>query len=439
MHTCTGNNMKTLIKHPYIITVDSEFTIYADGIIMIDGGIIRHVGDYSEDLAVGFGSDRVIDAAGAIVMPGLINAHTHLTMTLFRGYGGGLPLKEWLEQRIWPAESRLKQGDCYWGSMMGIAEMLLSGTTTFLDMYFFEDETARAVDESGIRAVLSRATMGSDDYGHRLDESVDLFKRFHNTADGRIRVMLGPHAEYTNSREAVADCITAARELGAGMHIHLSETEHEVRECHDRHGVSPVEFFDSTGLFELHTAAAHCVVLSDRDMEILKSRGVNAVNNPTSNLKLASGCAPVEKMLKYGINVALGTDGASSNNNLDMIEEMHIASLAAKGYYKDPSALPAHEVIKMATINGAKALGISDMTGSIEAGKKADLIMFDQNSAFLNPPVDIVDNIVHSAGRSDLLMTMVEGRILMDRGMLHTIDADCVRYNFKKTVERLLF
>lgn len=407
------------------------------GCVAVSGEKIAHVGA-EEALPKGFRAARTVDAKGGVLMPGFINAHTHLAMTLLRGLGGGMKLQDWLEKKIWPAEEKLRAEDCYWGSMLGIAEMIRSGTTAFLDMYFFMEETARAVDETGIRAVLSRGIVGnSPGFQKALAESEALFRDYNGGAGGRLTVMLGPHAEYTCDEPSVRRVVELAHKLDCGIHVHLQETEAETQGCRARHGMSPAQWFDKLGLLERHTVAAHCVALSSEDIERLRSHGVSAAHCPGSNMKLASGLAPVSTMAEAGVNVALGTDGAASNDNLDMLEEARLAALCAKIRQGDPTALGAHEALRMATANGARALVIDTFTGSIELGKDADIILISGNSPSMHPTADIVSNVAYSAGPQDVSMTMVKGKILMEDYEIKAMDIDRILHEADKISARI--
>ncbi|MCK5129579.1 MAG: amidohydrolase [Clostridiales bacterium] len=427
--------MRKLITNALIITVDQTFAIYKNGMVIIDDDVISYVGEINQAIIDQSAVDEVIDAEGNIIMPGLVNAHTHLPMTLFSGYGSGLPLKEWLEDKIWPAESKLTPNDIYIGTKMGIMQMLLSGTTCFLDMYYFIDDMARAIDEMGIRAVLSRAVMDIGGFDYRLKESIDSIKKYEEHK--MIDIMVGPHAVYTNSKEGLQQILEVAKKYNKSMHVHVSETEDEVKNCNNEHGMTPVEYFDELGLFDVPFVAAHCVHVTDNDIKIMANKKVNAVHCPTSNMKLASGIAPIQQMIDAGINVALGTDGSSSNNNVDMFEEMHVAALIGKMKNGDPTALNAKTVIQMATINGAKALGVDEKVGSIEKGKHADLIMMDMKSPFSQPDREFLDHIVYSMGRGQVKMTMIAGKVLQKNGIIKNSDFKKLREQFNNCVDRL--
>lgn len=344
-----------------------------NGTIVIEDGKITEIGEKTKESA-----ETVIDAKGSVVMPGLVNTHTHAAMTLFRGYADDLQLADWLENHVWPAEAQLTAEDVYKGSLLACLEMIRSGTTSFADMYFFMDETAKAVELSGLRASLSHGLieLWNKEKGETdLKEGKRFVRAWQGAAGGRIKTMYGPHAPNTCSEEFLAKVKEEARKDGAGLHIHVLETEAELLAMKEKYGKCSVHMLDDIGFFGPDVLAAHCVWLSDGDIEILRKRGVNVSHNPVSNMKLASGIAPVHKMLERGVNVSLGTDGCASNNNLDLFEEMKTAALLHKVSTCSPTALPAHQVLKMATVNGAKALGTE--TGMLKAGMKADIVIVD--------------------------------------------------------------
>ncbi|MDI7246693.1 MAG: amidohydrolase [Bacillota bacterium] len=370
------------------------------------------------------GAARVIDASGLIAMPGFVNAHTHAAMTLFRGFADDMPLMEWLSQKIWPAEAHLAADDVYWGSMLACVEMIRAGVTTFADMYFFMDETAKAVERTGIRASLSRGLIGTAPGSDRaLAEGRELCERWNGACGGRITAMLGPHAPYTCPRDFLEKVMGSASELGVGMHIHLAETEGEVRECKNLHGgLSPIELMDSYGLFEFPVLAAHCVHVSEKDIGILGAKGVGVAHNPGCNMKIASGIAPIPRMLEAGVRVGLGTDGAASNNNLDLLEEARIAAFLHKLASNDPTVLPAHQALYLATLGSARALRLDAEVGSLEAGKKADIILMDSTGPHMYPHHDVFSHIVYSARSCDVRTVIVDGEVVMEDGVLTTVD-----------------
>lgn len=399
-----------IITNGHILTMEpGKEREFSKGMVVIDEGIITEVGEKTQET-----SDIVVDAQGGIVMPGLVNTHTHAAMTLFRGYADDLPLSQWLQQHIWPAEAKLTDNDIYNGTLLACLEMIKSGTTCFNDMYFHMDETAKAVEKAGIRAALS---YGMIEFGNKdkadaeLKEGSRFVQRWHGKADGRITAMYGPHAPNTCSREFLQRVKDKAREDGVKVHIHVLETETELKEMKEKYGMCSIHMLNNIDFFDSDVIAAHCVWLSDGDIKILAEKGVNISHNPVSNMKLASGIAPVEKLLKSGANVCLGTDGCASNNNLDMFEEMKIAALLQKVSTMDPTALPAKEVLKMATVNGAKALGIN--AGMIRKGALADIIIVDRNKAHMRPFYDAASHLVYSANGQDVMTSIVNGKLLM--------------------------
>lgn len=358
---------------------------------------------------------KIIDGKESLVMPGLVNTHTHASMTLLRSYADDLDLQTWLEDMIWPAEANLTAEHAYWGAMLAFLEMIKSGTTTFADMYFFMDEVAQAALKCGIRGVLSRGLIQfTDPEGKNIQENIDLLQKYHKKGDGLLTVLFGPHAPYTTTADYLKKLMEVADENQTGLHIHISETKKELDDFIKQEGKSPVKYLADLGLFDRHVVAAHCVHVSEDDMQILKEYNVGVCHNPSSNLKLGSGIAPVPRMLELGINVGIGTDGTSSNNNLNMFEEMHLTSLIHKGYRMDPLLLNAEEVLKMATIGGAKVLGLEEEIGSIKEGKKADLIMLDLHKPHLYPKADLIANAVYSAQGSDVKNVIINGRLLLE-------------------------
>ncbi|WP_278674176.1 amidohydrolase [Acidaminococcus fermentans] len=407
-----------------IVLKDVELTEPGDGKrfqIGINGSTIAYVGtDPVEGRTVLEGRDH-------LAVPGWVNAHTHVAMTLFRSYADDMALMDWLQNRIWPLEAKLDGRAVYWGSLLGIAEMIRTGTTCFADMYFFMEETAKAAADSGIRAVLSRGLTGNsaEDGAARLEENTELYKNWHGAQDGRITVMLGPHAPYTCSPDYLESVIARSRELGAEIHMHLSETAGEVTDCREKYGKSPIALMESLGMFDGGTLAAHCVHVDEEDMDILARHGVRVAHNPQSNLKLASGIAPVARMLQKGITVGLGTDGASSNNNLDMLEEVRLAAMLAKVQSGDPKAVPASQALAMGTWMGAKAVGLSGV-GKLEVGQKADIVLYNMDSPAWYPRHDRTSLLVYAASSADVDTVLVDGNILLRKGELTTIDLEKV-------------
>lgn len=409
--------MNILIKNTEIITVNNHDEIICGDLAISDSKIVG-----IKKIPKDFIPDKIILGDGFITMPGIINSHNHAGMTVLRSIADDLPLQTWLEEEIWPREGKLTAEDVYYATMHSIIEMIKSGTTSFLDMYFYEDYVAKAVDESGVRAALSLALIeGGLHDDSNFEKSISLIENFHKKGDGRITVMLGPHAPYTNSKEHLTEVAKVAEKYNVGVHIHIAESEHEFN-MYSKQGQTPVEAVLETGLFNNHVAAAHCVHLTDGDIKILKDHNVSVLNNPTSNLKLGNGFARIKDLLEVGVNVSLGTDGVASNNNQNMFEEMHLAALINKGINKNPTVLDANQVLRMATINGAKALLIDDEVGSIEIGKTADVILINRNKTHLVPNNNTVSNLVYSAQASDVDTVIVNGQIIMEDRKILTIN-----------------
>jgi len=432
---------KTVIKNGYILTMEKDINSpgdnYFQGDVIINGDKIEavHIGSrqYSAD------DFHIIDAAGMAVMPGLINCHTHAAMTLFRGYADDLPLMEWLEKKIFPLEEKLQPEDIYWGTKLAVLEMIRGGTTCFADMYFMMDQAAEVVKETGIRASLSRGMTSFNNGQKALEESIEFVKKYHGTAEGRITTMLGPHAPFTCTLELLQDVSNEAKKLGVGIHIHLAETLPEVEQIKEKYGKTPVEMVYDAGIFTANPVlAAHCVHVTDSDLKILAQEGVNVAHNPESNMKLASGIAPISKMIEMNINVGIGTDGAASNNNLDMFQEMKSAALLQKVRTYDSTVISSYQALAMATSCGAKALGIDNMVGKIQAGLQADIILVDFNSPHLQPLHDVNAHLVYSAGAADVDTVIINGEVVMRNKVMKTIDEERVIFEIQGVAKKLI-
>ena len=424
--------MNTLFKNAKLLTRGGAPVI--SGSLGVSGDKIAFVGECPG----GFEADTVIDCAGDLLMPGFVNAHTHLAMTLFRGAADDLPLHEWLNNRIWPMENRLDQDACYWGCMLAAAEMIRFGVTSSNDMYFFTEAAVRAIDESGLRALLCRAVITADRENklYMLDEAVALFNQYNNAADGRITMCLGPHAEYTCDAETLSAIAESAAKLGARIHVHVSETAFEHEACIKRNSLTPVALFDKLGLLNERSMLAHCVHVDDNDIALIAARRASVLHCPQSNLKLASGIAPVPKMLEAGINVALGTDGAASNNNLNMFEELQLTALLHKGVSHNAKAVSIAESLAIATENGAKALGID--AGILGENKKADIILLSTRGAHWQPHNDLAAHAVYSASGGDVRLTMVNGKLLYKDGEYTTLDVERIVHKTNEMASRLI-
>lgn len=402
--------------------------------IAIANDRILSIGDIPDD----FHADKTINGSHHFAIPGFVNAHTHASMTLLRSYADDMKLMDWLQQMIWPIEAKLHSDDIYWGAMLAAVEMVRSGTTTFADMYGPDMErVAEVVEVSGLRGVLSRGLIGvAPDAEKKLEENAALYKNYHGAADGRIRVMFGPHALYTCPPAYLKRISQKAQQLGAEIHIHMSETIGEVASCIKDYGKRPFAHVASTGLFENGTIAAHCVHLDNEDFDIIKKYHIRVAHNPGSNMKLASGIAPVPRMLEEGICVALGTDGASSNNNLDMLDEIQLAALLHKVDTLDPLAVPALTAVRMGTEYGAQALSLENV-GRLEAGRKADIVLFSMRSAEWTPCYNPVSLLAYSGKSSSIDMVIVDGKILMEDRKLKTLDEERILYEAQRTADRL--
>lgn len=383
-----------------------------------------------------------VDGTHRLLIPGLYNAHTHVAMTLMRGYGEELPLQSWLFDRIFPFEDKLFPEAVYWGSLLGMAEMLATGTVSFTDMYYFCDQTANAAAECGIKANIGRGISCFDPSKRFCDlpayaELKELIPTYHGAADGRIRIDVAPHAEYTTRPDILSDAAEMAAAYGVRMQVHVSETRSEHLECIGRHGVTPTGLLEKTGVLAQPLTIAHGVWLSDDDMDLLASRGVTLAHCAKSNLKLGSGIAQTVKCLDKGVAVAIGTDSAASNNALDMLDEMKVAGLLAKGVACDPAAFSAARVLRCGTRVGALSQGRED-GGDILVGNRADIVMLDLDDIGFCPTHAPLSNLLYAVGSGAVRMTMVDGRVLYRDGEFTTIDIERVRYETQRCTDAIL-
>ncbi|MDR0911024.1 MAG: amidohydrolase family protein [Methanobrevibacter sp.] len=402
--------------------------------------------------------DKIINAEGKILMPSLINTHTHSSMNLLRGVADDLELDSWLNDHIWPMEAGLNGDLCYLGTQLAIIEMIKTGTTCFSDMYFYMDSVAKAVDESGIRAVLSNGMIDFGDANKRESEfkdSIQLIKNLNNSANGRIKVYFGPHSPITASKELLLGVREYAEKYNTGIHIHMNETQKEIEDIQNQYNMRPFEYLNDIGFLDgirnddngndngnnnenINVLAAHCVWLSDREIAILKENNVKVSHNPCSNMKLASGIAPVNKLIDNNVCVSLGTDGVASNNNLDLFEEMKFASLLSKVNTLNPKVLPANDLIKMTTLNAARALALDKEIGSIEIGKKADMILMDTNNISFTPTANsLISHIVYSANGYSVDTTICDGNVLMENKQLKVFNEEEILNNANKATLKL--
>ncbi|MCK5332736.1 amidohydrolase [Candidatus Parcubacteria bacterium] len=416
-----------------VLTVNDSDEIIDNGAVIIKGNRIIDVGK-SEDLKSKYNAKKEINADHGLIMPGLVNTHTHLAMSIFRGLADDLPLDKWLNEHIFPAEENFIDKDsAYWGSLLSCAELILSGTTTFCNMYFLEKETGYAAEKAGMRGVIGEGIVsefGDEDeiFSNKMELTAELLDKFENSS--LVTIAIEPHSCYTCSQEILIKSKRFAKENNLLFVTHLSETKKEIEESKKKYGTSPVEYLDKIGVLDEKTLVAHCVWLADNDIEILKNRNVKISHCPNSNMKLASGIAPIGKLLENQITVSLGSDGSASNNNLDLFSEMSSATKLAKVATLDPEILTAKETVRMATINGAKALGMEKEIGSIEIGKKADIIILDFNKPHLVPVYDYYSNLVYAASGSDVQTCIIDGKIIME-------DRNIISFNISETMQKV--
>lgn len=385
-----------------------------------------------------FAADEVVDGKGKLATPGMVNTHGHVSMTLLRSYADDLALMDWLNNHIWPIEGKMVAEDIYWGAMLGIVEMLKGGTTCFADMYSEMDDVAKACDQLGIRANLCRGIIGfQPNKDAAIQENVDLFDKWHGHDNGRIRITMGPHAPYTCPDDAMKQMIAVAKEKGMEIQMHLCETLDEINGSQKDYGMTPIERMEKLGLFDCGVIAAHCVHLTDHDREIMAKYNVRIAHNPQSNLKLASGVADVPAAQAAGLVVGLGTDGTSSNNNLDMLEEIRLAAMLHKATKFDPLLVPAAKAWEMGTVDGAKVLGF-DNVGKLEPGFEADIVLWDMHKPYWYPRHNKLSLLVYAASANDADTVFVAGKKVVEGGKLLTFDEEVIYNKINERTAALL-
>jgi 5-methylthioadenosine/S-adenosylhomocysteine deaminase len=423
-----------------VLTQNQRHTVLSPGSVAIDGPNIVAV-DRAETIDARYRAAERVDAHGQLVLPGLINAHTHAPMVLYRGLADDLALMEWLQKYIFPAEAKTVTPEFVRvGTRLAALEMIESGTTTYADMYYFEEEIAQTTRAAGLRGVLGETVIQFPSPDARtpveaLDRTERFVRAFRN--DGLITPAVAPHAMYTNDETTLLACAALARRWAAPMLIHLAETEEEVRLSRAEHHATPAAYLDAIGFWSPRTLAAHGVWVTDDDIAILKRHAIGVAHNPESNMKLASGAAPMAKYLAAGVAVGLGTDGAASNNDLDMFEAMRQAAFLAKLASRDPTALPAQAALDMATAGGARALGMESTVGSLEPGKRADIITVSTAQARQTPMYDPVSHLVYVTRGDDVRTTIVDGKVLMKERQLRTLDRTAVIAAANRTAARV--
>lgn len=422
--------MSILIKNTSILAEAGKGITKGD--ILVDGQTIAAIGEVPAGAYA-----RIIDGSHFLAMPGLVNTHGHSAMCLMRGYADDLELMEWLNDKVFPVEARLTPDDIAKGANLAILEMLKSGTTAFADMYFAMDEVGAAVEKSGIRSNLCIGITDFEDGEAKLAASLDFARNWQGQAKGRIRVTLGPHAPYTCSPGFIAKIGDLARQHSLGIQIHLAETRDEERQIKEGYDCRPFEYLKRTGMFQDNRVLlAHGVWINPEEIAQMAKHDISVAHNPCSNMKLASGIAPVEEYLKAGVNLALGTDSACSNNKLDLFQEMRAAAYLAKVQALDPTVLPASQALKLGTVNGSKALGFDDC-GTLEVGKKADLILINLDAPHLNPLHDLESHLVYAASGTDVDTVIINGELVMYKREILTLDEEKVIAEANKTKQRL--
>ncbi len=426
--------MGIVIENALVVLPEGAEDVIRETSLYIEGDKITGIGGKP----AGFTADKVIDGTDKLVIPGLINCHTHSYMSFMRNVADDLSFMDWLFGTIDPIEQQMTDEDTYWGANLAIIEMMKSGTTCFNDMQMNIHQTTRAVKESGMRAVICRGLVGSgnDEAGQsRLRQAYE--ERDAAKDCDRLTFKLGPHAPYTCDDEFLKIVAAEAKKEKMGIHVHLSESESEISQIQEKYGCTPIALAEKCGIFDVPAIAAHCVQVTDEDISILKRKNVSVVTNPASNMKLGNGFAPIAKMLDAGVNVCLGTDGAASNNCLNMFHELSLLTLIHKGTGKTPQCVSAKEGFRIATINGAKALGLEKEIGSVEVGKKADLAILDLNTPSLTPRNNLIAGLSYSANGSEVDTVIINGQVTMENRKLLTMDEKLVYGKIQDIIVRM--
>lgn len=421
-----------------ITIIDENYEARKNMYVGTSGDIIAYISDVMPEESYG----EVYSGKGKVLLPAFVNSHSHAAMTLMRGYGENMSLDDWLFSRVFPFEEKLNSEAVYWGTALSMAESIRFGIVSSTDMYYFCEDVVRAVLDAGAKANVSRSIshFTDDDLydSYRFKETESLYRNFNGAGEGKIIIDMSIHSEYTTTPKAVKQLADFTKEIGANMHVHVSETKKEHEECKERHGgLTPVQYLNSLGAFDTPSVAAHCVWIEGEDYDILKEKGVTVAVNPVSNLKLASGVCNVSALLDRGINVAIGTDSVASNNSLNFIEEMKMFAISTKGTIYDPAVVSPVQTLAAATAGGARAQGRNDC-GFIRVGNKADLIVLDIDTPYMRPSHNLITNIVYSASGSDIVMTMCDGRVLYKDGEYLTIDIERTYYETEKNTEAIL-
>ena len=424
--------MIKVIKNGIVITMNKQKEILKKDIVIENDTIIDIVDNYDEKY------DELIDATNKIIMPGLINTHSHLGMSLFRGSNDNLTLLDWLNKKIWPKEDKLTDKDIYYGTLLSCIEMIKTGTTTCTDSYFGVEEAIHAIEETNIRCLYTRCLMDSDGKGDfRLEQFNNLYNKYNNK-NSLITFCLGLHSLYTCSYEYLKDVKELADKENLLIQIHCAENEEEIKLVKEKYNMTPVQLLNDLGYLNNLLLLAHCTYLNKEDVDLLKNKNISISHNPISNLNLGCGIAPISIYLRNNINISLGTDGQGSGNNLNLFNHMGYVDLLQKGLFKNPKIMNAYDVLEMATINGAKALGMENSIGSIEINKKADIIILDMNNIEIYPIEDLIFNIVHNISINNVNTTIINGKVLYSNKQLNlNIDEEELKCNIKKILSRI--
>lgn len=426
------------INNATVVTLDAEGRVLQGADVGIEDGVICCVGEVPED----WSADDVVDASGRALLPGFVNAHCHSPMTFERGWAEDLPFNRWLNEKIWVAESALTPDDVYWGAALAACEMIRSGTVAFNDHYFYMDRVAEVVAQSGMKAALTWCVFGigeDAEVGPGLDGTVEWLKEAHSSVNGRLRTFIGPHSPYICPPDFLQRIVQLAHETGQGIHIHLAEDKEQVAQSMERHGMTPVQQVEALGVLDVPggTVAAHCLAIDRTDTAILAEKGVHVVHCPITYMKLAMPFPVLKGRIRAGVKVALGTDGPGSNSDMDMFAVIRQVALMEKYQSLNPELLPGDTPLRMASANGAVALGFEDM-GEIAPGKRADLILVNLDVPHMRPQHSLIANLVHSAKGSDVTDVMVEGRWLMRDRALLTLDEDRILYEADKRAREMV-
>ena len=426
--------MRTLITNAYVLDMVGEVPNIEKKDILIDNNIIKKIEkDIDKEIEV----DEKINAKNMLVMPGLINTHTHLAMSIFRGYKTDKKLMDWLEDAIFPVEDKLKPEDIYWNSYLSCLEMIKSGTTTCNDMYLGMNKTVEAINDTGLRAVVAWC-IKDDSIKDKVEQTREYAKKYNTDKDGKIRIYVSADAPHTCNPDTIKLCVDLAKELNTGLHIHLAETIDEETKIKSRYDKRSTEYLNDLDVFDVPVVLAHGIYVSDSDIEILKKIRGGISHNPISNCKLSSGICDVVKLRKNGINIGLGTDGIGSTTTMDMFEEMKTAAYLQKVNTMEPSSISAYDILKMATIEGAKVLGLENEIGSLEPGKKADMIFIKTDKLHMCPANDVCANLVYSSNGADVESVMIDGKVIMQNRKMLNLDEKQVMRQVKKIAKRLL-